>query len=260
MPLRFALDQIGLFRRGADKGFGGAGFGDGADGAVEAAVVKDLEIHRAVAEGGAAFAAFGAADAFFHIDVVFVIDVFDVGAADGLGGADLVFGGLVVFQAFGVLVAGADFAVAADGNVAHALDHRGGQDTGAFTLAAPGAFVGIDLPNHLVAGLGTIGSILVGGHQTLETQGANANQGGTTQAFFQDITPGLGGFRMFTHIVSFKKNQWAPFGLTIVIPIFFVGLYPESTLNSKISPVKTFGLLSIKGKLVPGERQRTFFP
>ena len=207
MPLCLALDQIRFFRWNSDEGFGGASFGDGADGAVEAAVVEDLEVHGAVAEGSAAFAAFGAADAFFGIDVVFVIDVFDVGAADGLGGADLVFGGLVVFQAFGVLVAGADFTVAANWNVAHAFDHRGGQDAGRFTFAAPGAFVGIDLPNHLVADLGAFGGILVGSHQTFQAQGANANQGSTTQAFFQDITPGLGGFSLFTHMVSFRKKS-----------------------------------------------------
>lgn len=112
--MRPSLQEVGLVRRDAAEGAGGADAGDRAFVAVHAAVVPHLEKDRAVAELGAALDADGAANAAILVDAVFVEGVFDESAFDGTDGAELVLRRGVLPLRLGVVIAAAELAVAAE--------------------------------------------------------------------------------------------------------------------------------------------------
>jgi hypothetical protein len=80
------VQQVGLVGRDAHEGVRGAGRGDGALVAVEAAVMADLEDEGAVAVILAALDADAAGDALGLVNEVLVVGVLDEAAPDGAGG------------------------------------------------------------------------------------------------------------------------------------------------------------------------------
>jgi hypothetical protein len=84
------LEQIRLVYRHSPERVARADLGDGAFVTVNATVMPDLEEERSVAEAGASFHTFGAADAKLFIDDVFVVGILYKSALDRRGWAQLV--------------------------------------------------------------------------------------------------------------------------------------------------------------------------
>lgn len=124
-----------------------ADFGNGAFVAIDAAVVADLKKERAVAEPVAALDAFGAPDAQLLVDRVFVIGVFDIAPLDGRSRAQTVFRPRIQVIGFRLEIAGAQLAVSAEGVSMDAFDGGLFQDAVGGAVAAPEAFLRINLPD-----------------------------------------------------------------------------------------------------------------
>ena len=123
-----------------------ADFGDAAFIAVFAQMPTHLKEQRAVAEGGAAFHAFPAADAFVFIDFVFKIRVFHIGADDGVRRAAQILTGGVEFDSLVLVITAAKQAIAARCVLMDAFDGGAWQHAFRLAFAALDAFVRIDLP------------------------------------------------------------------------------------------------------------------
>ena len=141
------LEQIRLLGRHAAERVSGAGAGDGALVAMDAAVMADLEEERAVAETVAALDALRAADAELLVNCVFVIRVFDKSAFDGGGGTKLILGGSGQRVRLGFKVAGAEIAVAAHRKGVNALHGGLFQDALGGAIAAAHTFLRVNLPD-----------------------------------------------------------------------------------------------------------------
>jgi len=105
--------MVWLRRRNAMNRIRGAGASDGTFIAVNAAVMPDLEMERAIAEHRATFHTFTATDAERFVNRVFVIWVFDKLPFDCAGGAELIFSGGIELVRLWFEVTGAKLAVTA---------------------------------------------------------------------------------------------------------------------------------------------------
>ena len=141
------LEPVRLAGRYALNRIGGAGASNGAFVAVDAPVVPDLQMQRAVAEHRTAFHALGATDTERFVNCVFVVRVFDKLSFDRAGRAKLVFGGGAEFVWLWLKVSGAELAITAHVEAVDAFDRGEFQHALGRTPAALCAFPRINLPD-----------------------------------------------------------------------------------------------------------------
>src|ERR1051326_2880608 len=111
-----------------------------------------LQEEGAIAKTVAALDAFGAPDTQSLVDGVLKVGILDKGPFNSRSWAQTIFGPRIQLVRFGLEVTGAKLAIAANGVGVHAL-HRGLlQHTMGRAVAAPQAFLRIDLPQRATSG------------------------------------------------------------------------------------------------------------
>lgn len=144
------MEDVGIVSGNALKGMRGTLDRNGALVAVEATIMPDLQVERAIAKLNAATDALAAADAERLINRIFVIRILQSLSLDSTCWAKLVLSAGVQGGGLSLKVAGAQLAIAAHIAQLDTLDSRLLKDAVRCAMSALDAFGWIDLPDELL--------------------------------------------------------------------------------------------------------------